>query len=1381
MNALSTPVQPVRKTHRRRKALRRGLFKLFAWLAIGLALLVALLKLALPLIAQQPDWIAARLSDALGVKVELAGAQSNLHSKLELELHELKIGDALSLNRAYARLDPLGFLPGRVWLKSLRVERLRLQLLETELGWQLSGFGETRPMALPDWRALLKRIGQVSLANAELNLRGKDGRTLQFNNVAAALSRSENTYHLGLRLALADRTGLEKLAPAISGQLAQRDLELNPGLDKNYGRLEGVLHWQDVPTQPIDSYFKLIDLQSEGFSQWLPEPVRALNGALNGQLWLAVEHTDGRYQTRRASFNVQAAPLLPQDGGTLFASEPVTLLGQTENGEHYRGVLRFMPTPASQARGKTLPSTSKADSASGAQTQTIESNWAMYWPSAPGARAIFELEQIDIARIAGALQGFLAFAPAKSLTQAAPSGEISRLRLNIDRAQASWNMQLNARQLAIKPSNWGERPQLPGVAGLNLELIGNSEAFSISATAEPLRFSEPLRFKRTLQSAKFSANGAFWQDAGGWQLDLPNMQLDDPDFKASIGVNVQAAANRFDWPKDSPNRAPQLDFSLALARGNVARARDFWDKKGIAPKLIDWLENALVSGKVVSGTATMRTPIMRKQFPFKEHQGLFETHFRVEQTALKFAADWPEALIQSDVSMRNDQLLADNLSGEIAGNQISTARAEIADFKAPWLDLTLEGTSNADALLSLIRQTPIGARYGKNFAELNLLGPTRTTLALGLPLKAGLAEKTLKGSTLFEGVALNNEAWRLALSDLHGELSFDMNGFHSSVLKGANLLQSQAFSGSGALANADPKSAMQLAPVSLRAAVGESHTGHTNQLVRVSLSGPMSAKILFDDVAVLKPIVAASSGVADWQILSITERRGEANENTLELQSNLQGIALDLPAPLGKSVDEVRPLIATVPIEANSRRDLTLHVDGSASFRARLANATFPFQGVLSLGPNQGPDSAQLLVKLPRSGLALRGSLQEPNWQAWGSLAAAIAAASPASSLGSEQTGQFLRDVDIALPDSDAPERAARLKLAPEQDGWQADITSEKVSGTLRYRSQAGSIAQLEAQFDRLYLAAPEASGAERSLTESGAEPQVLPTIAEPKTALASNMSPALLPALHIYIKDFAFGQARLGETRLETFPVDGGLRVDLLSSKSELLALNATGTWLARGVGSQSQFNMRFTAEDLGKMLTGLGFAGHVGGGQTSVQIDANWNGPPQAFSWLNLQGTMKIWVGSGRFLEISPGAGRIFGLLSLQELPRRLALDFRDFFQSGMSFNEIAGTFLFNGGNAYTQDLRIKAPAADILVTGRTGMAARDYQQTARVSPKVGLLPIVGAVAAGPAGVAAGLLAQNVLERESAFSESYEIAGSWEKPEVKKLKPAEVIRAQR
>jgi len=150
---------------------------------------------------------------------------------------------------------------------------------------------------------------------------------------------------------------------------------------------------------------------------------------------------------------------------------------------------------------------------------------------------------------------------------------------------------------------------------------------------------------------------------------------------------------------------------------------------------------------------------------------------------------------------------------------------------------------------------------------------------------------------------------------------------------------------------------------------------------------------------------------------------------------------------------------------------------------------------------------------------------------------------------------------------------------------------------------------------------------------------------------------------------------------------------------------------------------------------------------------------------------GAITLKVAEGRILDVNPGAGRIFGLLSLSEIPRRLSLDFSDFFRSGLSFNSIEGTFGLDAGNAYTSNLLIKSPAADILITGRTGLRARDYDQQMVVSPHTGAtLPIVGAIAAGPVGAAAGLVLQGVLGKPmgKAMGSRYRVSGSWEKPEI-------------
>ena len=106
---------------------------------------------------------------------------------------------------------------------------------------------------------------------------------------------------------------------------------------------------------------------------------------------------------------------------------------------------------------------------------------------------------------------------------------------------------------------------------------------------------------------------------------------------------------------------------------------------------------------------------------------------------------------------------------------------------------------------------------------------------------------------------------------------------------------------------------------------------------------------------------------------------------------------------------------------------------------------------------------------------------------------------------------------------------------------------------------------------------------------------------------------------------------------------------------------------------------------------------------------------------------------------------------------------------FGKGLGFDSIKGDFRFASGNATTENLKIRGPAADIDISGRTGLRARDYDQRVLVMPHVGnSLPVVGAVVAGPVGAAAGFAVQGLLGKglNKAASARYRITGSWDKP---------------
>ena len=139
---------------------------------------------------------------------------------------------------------------------------------------------------------------------------------------------------------------------------------------------------------------------------------------------------------------------------------------------------------------------------------------------------------------------------------------------------------------------------------------------------------------------------------------------------------------------------------------------------------------------------------------------------------------------------------------------------------------------------------------------------------------------------------------------------------------------------------------------------------------------------------------------------------------------------------------------------------------------------------------------------------------------------------------------------------------------------------------------------------------------------------------------------------------------------------------------------------------------------------------------------------------------------------LDVEPGgSGRMLGLMSIAEVPRRLSLDFSDFFSKGFAFNTARGDFVFSGGKARTDNLRVDGPAAEIRVSGTTGMRDQTYDQRVEVLPKAGsVLPAIGMLAGGPAGAAVGLVAQAVLQKplKQTTRVVYRVTGPWQKPDI-------------
>ena len=262
---------------------------------------------------------------------------------------------------------------------------------------------------------------------------------------------------------------------------------------------------------------------------------------------------------------------------------------------------------------------------------------------------------------------------------------------------------------------------------------------------------------------------------------------------------------------------------------------------------------------------------------------------------------------------------------------------------------------------------------------------------------------------------------------------------------------------------------------------------------------------------------------------------------------------------------------------------------------------------------------------------------------------------------------------------------------------------------------------------------------------------------------------------VNIQIDDLYYGDIPLGQLALELKP-QGPRRqiVERLSISAPHLELHGHGHWLD---GQHTRMELSLQSEDFGAMLETLGFASVIRQGKGSAEATLQWPGSPVDYALATLDGQLTLTITDGVLEEARPGAGKLLGVLSLQALPRRLTLDFRDITDRGLHFKTLGGDFVLTGGNAYSKNMRIDTLPAQIMFTGRTGLLARDFDQEMIVVPQMrDTVSIMGALALGPQVGALLALVQNVFKRDidAATMQRYRITGSWEQPDVVLINPA-------
>ncbi|MGD8958056.1 MAG: YhdP family protein, partial [Chromatiaceae bacterium] len=885
------------------------------------------------------------------------------------------------------------------------------------------------------------------------------------------------------------------------------------------------------------------------------------------------------------------------------------------------------------------------------------------------------------------------------LAQLQPRGEIHDLALSVDLSRQDLAWRGRAEFVDIGTRSWG---QFPDTAHFSGQLHGQQDhiVVQLDSRAARLRFS---RLRNPIVLEELQGRVDWTRGDTGWQLASKNLLAVAPHIRTQTRLHLQHQVGK----------APFVDMQTDIADGDAASIRSYLPVTASPVKVVDWLERAFPAGRITHGSALFHGPL--DGFPFEQHRdGVFQVHFETEDLVLDYAPGWPPLeQLSARVKFHGNQLDVEAQSAKIYDSDVTETTAQLASLK-PAGPLRVRGriVGPLQDKIRVLSEKALRDRFGKFAAVMRTEGSSVLTLDFTLPL-GNIGRRALNGKLDLSDARLTLPDWDFTVSDLQGRIGFDLQGLSATGVSGRTLN----------------------APIRIDVlTVGDGIT-------RVRSVG----QIAVTDIAGQLPGVPLNfaDGAARFEF-DLDLPSSEAVPGTpiaLAVESDLRGIGIRLPPPLGKSAAQERPLSIRMPLGATT-------APGSLDYAGQLSSR-FSADGervAVQLGGKAAEPTTE-------PGIHIGARLPEIDAMAW---SAALQSLPLGNADGARPVTIDVRTDRLVVDTLEMTELHFNARRTEQQ--WRGTVQAPNMAGRftapITWREQP-----IEIELERLKLNFPV-----------GGEALESTPVPDP----SDGPNPTELPGLVLDIADLQINDAQMGQLQLNAQRAPEGLRITELSLDKGQVTLESAGHWSRIGTGYQTAWGGKISTKDLGDLLVDLGYSRQISQATSDIGFLLRWPGSPAQAHRQTLEGEATFDIGAGRIVELDPGATRLVGLLNLNALLRRLRLDFRDLFSKGYSFDKITGDFALKDGNATTENLRILGPSGRIDVSGSADLVARTVDHRMTVIPKLdATLPIASTLAGGPVAGLAVLLAQKLMDQQvdEIYRFEYRVNGPLANPKITQL----------
>ncbi|MCH2058011.1 MAG: TIGR02099 family protein [Thalassotalea sp.] len=885
---------------------------------------------------------------------------------------------------------------------------------------------------------------------------------------------------------------------------------------------------------------------------------------------------------------------------------------------------------------------------------------------------------------------------------------------------------------------------VPGLKNINAELMlkGNQLFAKVASKEAALDFgglfNDPLAYDALSADVNVT-----WQDSD-LTVDVDNTTFSSADLDLSAQASVVI-------PNDAP---PSMALFADLVQRDVKLANQYYPNQYMGGDLVDYLNRSLKSGRIAQGRVLFNGQF--KDFPFNNNEGIFVVDAELVDAEFEFEKAWPSiSQMAANLSFINNSMAITARGGYLGQLAVGGTTAVIDDLKQEQL-LVINAAFNKESprrIHQLLNQSPLQNSVGATLDQLTIIGDVTGKMQIDVPLKHA-NDTVAYGEIAFVDNQLELATPDMSFTKINGQLNFENEVITTNdiALTWRGMPLSLKVSG-------NDKDDYYLTNIDIDA---KWQQGQWQQQLPESLK----------DYA---------SGDVNWQgNIALNMHKGGGFSYQAKVESDLVGTRFSLPKPYEKAAEESENVLAEVSGQLD-KSTITAQIGDQLSFYGVLDHKSTQFQrSHLVLG-----NEAMLL---PMDGFHITTKLRQADILDWEPLIQDILASlsqdsqqsdvalfpSPERIRGNIDTvdlfGHSLSNVSFNLLDQTdwwllrltAKEARSEIKFFPNwlEQGISIDADFIHFASNMSEAGDGGANADSDAKNKS------EASAEAQSQVQTEPLPQLL----DYQQSLEIFSS---VPKVELVCDSCKVGSIDLGEVSFTITHDDQRLLLNNFVAKRGKTRANLSGEWLLTPEKSQTSIEGELRVSSLEREFENLGYASIIKDSGMKGEYQINWNGAPQEFALPRLNGDFKLDIDDGYLADVSDKGVRIFSVLSLQSLVRKLTLDFRDIFADGMFYSSIRSRGQIKDGVLYTDKTEMKGTAGDLVVKGNTKLSEGllDY----RMSYKPNLtssLPVLAWIATlNPVTFLAGLAIDEVITSSVVSELNFELTGSINDPNFKEV----------